>query len=103
MTTTVHYDENAPKRERYRVLRAADGKDCADGRWITVESFGTQKEADRFAQGFCLGSQYAPPPEPLAVREGSALELVKLARDEYKRQRDGLLAELARITHDGDN
>jgi hypothetical protein len=93
MNTIVHYDEHAPKRERYRVLRAADGGDATDGRIATVESFGTERVAHAFAQGFTLGTAYAPAPEPLDANE--ALRLVKLARDDYKRECRSLRAQLA--------
>lgn len=84
MTTRVHFDESAPKRERWRVLRPLGDPDEFPTRWITVESFGTEKAAHAFAQGFTLGSQYREPPTPIDDRLSEALRLVKSARDDYK-------------------
>ena len=97
VTTCVHKDETAPRSKcwRVRVLRAADGADTSDGRWITVESFGTERDAKCFAQGFTLGSAYVAAPLPLDDSHDAALRLVKLARDDYKRECRELRTELA--------
>ena len=100
MTTLVHYDEAAPKSMRWRVLRATGGQTDEEpraGSWITVESFGTERDAKRFAEGFTLGSAYVAAPLPLDDRADASLRLVKLARDDYKRECRELRADLAAI------
>lgn len=54
----VHYDEGARRPERYRVLRSVDGQEFG-GSWITVTSFGTEREARACGMGFIKGFQFA--------------------------------------------
>lgn len=53
--TRVHEDDDAPKAERFRVLRPHP---AIPHRWITVESFPTLKQANTFARGMALGFGY---------------------------------------------
>lgn len=92
-----HWDESAPKRERWRVLRPLGDPDHDATRWVTVESFGVEKQAHAFAQGFTLGSQYVAPPDPIGDRLSLALQLVKSARDDYKRECQDLRARLREL------
>lgn len=85
MTTVVHRDGIAPKCERWRVLRADMGR---------IASFPTEREAKAFAQGYTLGAA-KPAPKPLDDRMNEALRLVKLARDDYRREVRELRAQLA--------
>lgn len=56
---TVHEDETAPRRERFKVLRQDPTNDRT---WITVEYFGTAKEAQAFARGMTIGYGYGARP-----------------------------------------
>jgi 2-oxo-4-hydroxy-4-carboxy--5-ureidoimidazoline (OHCU) decarboxylase len=49
---TVHEDEAASRRERFRVLRAHPE---IDGRWVAVGIFPSLKQAEAFARGMRLG------------------------------------------------
>lgn len=51
--TMTHYDETAPKKERYRVLREGQ-----NDRWHTVKSFPTEREAVAFERGYALGARH---------------------------------------------
>lgn len=53
--STVHEDERAPRRERFKVLRVHPEN---ERQWITVEYFATAKEANAFARGMTLGWGY---------------------------------------------
>lgn len=92
MRVGVRYDENASRRARWIISRAPIDSD----RWTVVGHFGTERDAQQFARGFKLGANHAadPAPTPIDDRAHNALRLVKLARDEYKRECQSLRAQL---------